>query len=172
MSARPASLVEHDATFDEQHPGAFDEPCPPVGEAPVGEANENNAGAIGERKAGLIASIRNGLLSLSDSLSRYKSTMDEVNSWHHDVWSSGRPGMGSRPDARVPLSTTAEIISEADELLTEATVREDANGDAMLRLETSTILPQRVVVRSSADEADRTATVKWTSGASAIIKFD
>ena len=163
MSARPASLVEHDAAFDEQHPGALDEPCPPVG-----EAVENNAGAIGERKAGLIASIRNGLLSLS----RYKSTMDEVNSWHRDVWNSGRPGMGSRAEARVPLSTTAEIISEADEMLTEATVREDASGDAMLRLETSTILPQRVVVRSSADEADRTATVKWTSGASAIIKFD
>jgi hypothetical protein len=159
MSARPASSVEHASAFDEP-------------QRPLSEPAENNTRVVDERKAGLIASIRNGLLSLSDLFSRYRSTMDEVNAWNQDVWNSGRPGMATGAEALVSLSTTAEIFSEADELLTEATVREDANGRAMLRLDTSKTLPQRVVVRSSADDAGRMATVKWTSGASAIIEFD
>ena len=159
MSARPVSSVEHATAFDEPH-------------RPLSEAAGDTACVIDERKAGLIASIHNGFLSLAHFVSRYKSTMDEVNSRHQDVWNSGRPGMATRAETRVPLSMTIELFSESDELLAEATMREDPDSGALLRLKTSKMLPQRVIVRSSAEEPARTATVKWTSGASAIIEFD
>jgi hypothetical protein len=160
MSARPATYIEQGDNFDEVH-------------EPLGKANtDENVLLVDEPKPGLFASIRNGIQSLANLMSRYRSTMDEVNSWHREVLTSGRQGMAPQAETRLPLSASAEIFSESDELVAEATMREDVGGSALLRLKTPTTLPQKIIVRTSAGESGRMATVKWSGDSSAIIEFD
>jgi len=64
-----------------------------------------------------------------------------------------------------------EVCTQHAEPLTEATIREVSRKGARLRLKSPKKLPERLLVRSIADQSCRMATVKWVSGVNIGLEF-
>ena len=162
MSASPASAVQYQVDTDT---APLDDTNIPASAEPATQPTMPEERGSGP---GMFGSIRAGF---ADLFSRYRSTMTEVETQYRDAWNGGKPCASNPAGVTIPHSTPARILSEDGELLVEATMREEANGSALLRLHEPRSLPPKAIVQTSEDLPGRPVVVKWTSGSSAIIEF-
>jgi hypothetical protein len=157
---------------DEAMPASPEHQVNQADPAPVETVAQPAASDDRRADGGFFGAIRNGALRLAGFIRRLKTNMSEADSLYRETWNGGRIGAAPDADAPIPHSTTARILSETGEWLADATMREDANGSALLRLDAPGPLPARAVIQTPDNETGRVATVKWTGDASAIVEFD
>ncbi|HMB46796.1 MAG TPA: DUF1153 domain-containing protein [Afifellaceae bacterium] len=135
---------------------------------PVVEASRSaTPSLINGRPAEKVAAVRSGRMNLDDALSRYKLTVSEVLNWKRQMWPTRQ--QVCEPDAGD--AHAVEILSEDDNVLIGARIREQSETGAFLLMAASKRLPHQVVIRQSVDQSCKTATVKWMNGNSAVVEY-